>query len=102
MRMTRASFLALAFALGLLAAGPCRAQDTFPARPVRIVVPYPAGGGTDIIGRLVADELSRKWSQSVIIENVGGAGGNIGAASLARAAPDGHTLMVAAPGPIAT
>ena len=89
-------------ALGLMATGTGRAQDAFPSRAVRIVVPYPAGGGTDILGRFVADQLRRKWGQSVVIENVGGGGGNIGAAALARAAPDGYTLMVAAPGPIAT
>jgi len=88
--------------LGLLAIGTGRAQDAFPSRAVRIVVPYPPGGGTDILGRFLADQLSRKWGQSVIIENVGGGGGNIGAAAVARAAPDGYTLMVAAPGPIAT
>jgi tripartite-type tricarboxylate transporter receptor subunit TctC len=85
-----------------MATGTGRAQDAFPSRAVRIVVPYPAGGGTDILGRFVADQLRRKWGQSVVIENVGGGGGNIGAAALARAAPDGYTLMVAAPGPIAT
>src|SRR5947208_3307631 len=78
------------------------AQESFPARAVRLVVPYPAGGGTDILTRLVADQLARKWGQSLIVENIGGAAGNIGAAEVARAAPDGHTLLVSAPGPIAT
>src|SRR5258708_6931242 len=90
--------VAFTFALGLLAIGTGRAQDVFPSRAVRVVVPYPAGGGTDILGRFLADQLSRKWGQSVVIENAGGAGGNIGAAAVARAAPDGYTLMVAAPG----
>jgi len=93
---------AFTLAFGLLAIGVSRAQEAFPSRAVRIVVPYPAGGGTDIIGRFVAEQLSRKWGQSVTIENVGGGAGNIGAAAVARAAPDGYTLMVAAPGPIAT
>jgi tripartite-type tricarboxylate transporter receptor subunit TctC len=78
------------------------AQESFPARAVRLVVPYPAGGGTDILARLVADQLARKWGQSLIVENIGGAAGNIGSAEVARAAPDGHTLLVSAPGPIAT
>src|SRR6266550_5616031 len=78
------------------------AQESFPARAVRLVVPYPAGGGTDILTRLVADQVARKWGQSLIVENIGGAAGNIGAAEVARAAPDGHTLLVSAPGPIAT
>ena len=68
-----------------------QAQDTFPNRTVRIVIPYPAGGGTDTIGRLVADQLSRKWGQPVVVENVGGAAGNTGAAQVFRAAPDGYT-----------
>ena len=98
----RLGLVATSIALGLLFVDTSLAQDTFPSRAVRIVVPYPAGGGTDILGRFVADQLSRKWGQSVVIENVGGGGGNIGAAAVARAAPDGYTLMVAAPGPIAT
>src|SRR5687767_13197198 len=79
-----------------------QAQDAFPNRAVRIVIPYPAGGGTDTIGRLVADQLSRKWGQPVVVENLGGAAGNVGAAQVFRAAPDGHTMMIASPGPIAT
>ncbi len=65
-------------------------------------MPYPAGGGTDTLARLVADQLGRKWGQSAIVENIGGAAGNIGAAEVARAAPDGYTLLLASPGPIAT
>ncbi len=79
-----------------------RAQESYPDRPVRVVVPYPAGGGTDTLARLVADELSRRWGQPIIVENVGGAAGNIGAAEVARAKPDGYTLLLASPGPIAT
>src|SRR4051794_32243418 len=78
------------------------AQAPFPSKTVRIVVPYPAGGGTDALGRIIADQLSRKWGQSVIVENVGGAAGNIGANDVFRAAPDGHTLMVTSPGPVST
>jgi len=79
-----------------------RAEDAFPSRIVRIVVPYPAGGGTDTLARLLADQLSRKWGPSAIVENIGGAAGNIGSAEVARAAPDGYTLLLALPGPIAT
>jgi tripartite-type tricarboxylate transporter receptor subunit TctC len=92
----------LAMLLGVATAGVAQAQDAFPNRTVRIVIPYPAGGGTDTIGRLVADQLSRKWGQPVVVENVGGAAGNLGAAQVFRAPPDGYTMMVAAPGPIAT
>src|SRR5215475_7858998 len=94
--------IALTIAALMLAANSSLAQPQFPGKTVRIVVPYPAGGGTDVLGRLLADQLARQWGQSVIVENSGGAAGNIGAAEVFRAAPDGHTLMVAAPGPIAT
>jgi tripartite-type tricarboxylate transporter receptor subunit TctC len=79
-----------------------RAGDGFPSRTVKMVVPYPAGGGTDLLARVLADQLSRKWKQTVIVENVGGAGGNIGASQVARATPDGYTLLFASPGPIST
>jgi tripartite-type tricarboxylate transporter receptor subunit TctC len=92
--------LCLALACGPIAG--VHAQDAFPTRVVRVVVPYPAGGGTDILARFVADQLARKWGQTVIVENIGGAAGNIGAADVARAAPDGHTLLVTSPGPVAT
>jgi tripartite-type tricarboxylate transporter receptor subunit TctC len=102
--MPRIKIVLLALAsLGIiLTSGASRAQETFPTRLVRIVVPYPPGGGTDTLARLVADQLSRKWGQSAIVENIGGAAGNIGSAEVARAVPDGHTLLLASPGPIAT
>lgn len=74
-----------------------RAQDQFPSRLVRIIVPYAAGGQIDIVGRLLANGLSRKWGQTVIVENIVGAGGNIGSAAAFRANPDGHTLLVTSP-----
>jgi tripartite-type tricarboxylate transporter receptor subunit TctC len=83
------------------AIGPVSAQ-TFPTRAVRIAVPFPAGGGTDLLARLLAEELGRKWGQSVYVENLSGAAsGSVGASEVARAAPDGHTLMISPPGPIA-
>jgi tripartite-type tricarboxylate transporter receptor subunit TctC len=101
--MIRIGLLAVTAALGIvLASDTCLSQNTFPTRTVRIVVPYPAGGGTDVLGRIIADQLSRKWGQTVLVENIGGAAGNIGAADVFRAAPDGHTLMVTSPGPVAT
>jgi tripartite-type tricarboxylate transporter receptor subunit TctC len=100
MKIAGAALLA-AFGLVVMA-GTSHAQAPFPSRTVRIVVPYPAGGGTDALGRIIADQLSRKWGQSVIVENVGGAAGNIGANDVFRAAPDGHTLMITSPGPVAT
>ena len=72
--------------------------QTFPTRPVTMIVPYAAGGGTDAVGRAVAESMSTALGQQVIIENVGGAGGMIGAARAARAAPDGYTIMLHQPG----
>lgn len=79
-----------------------RAQDGFPTRAVKMIVPYPPGGGTDLLARVLAQELGRRWKQPVIVENVGGAGGNVGAEEVFRAAPNGYTLLFASPGPLAT
>jgi tripartite-type tricarboxylate transporter receptor subunit TctC len=70
------------------------AVPAFPARPVRVVVPAPPGGGTDILARLVARRLTDAWGQQVIVDNRGGASGMIGSEIVARAAPDGHTLLM--------
>ena len=85
--------LALVFIAALLS-GPVIAQD-FPKRAVTIVVPFPAGGGGDILARLAVPRLEAKWGVPVIVDNRPGAGGNIGAAAVARAAPDGYTLLLA-------
>jgi tripartite-type tricarboxylate transporter receptor subunit TctC len=82
-----------------LAAGPALAQD-YPDRPVKIVVPFAAGGTADAVPRLVGDWLSRKWGQPVVIENRTGAAGNIGAEFVYRSAPDGYTLMSSPPPPL--
>jgi tripartite-type tricarboxylate transporter receptor subunit TctC len=70
------------------------ATESFPNRPVTIVVPFPPGGGTDVGARLVAQKLSAKWGQSVVIENKGGAAGIVGAEAALKAKPDGYTLFV--------
>ncbi len=77
----------------LLLARPAGAQ-AFPSKPIRLVVPYPPGGGTDNLGRLVAKALGDRLGQAVVVENRGGAGGNIGAALVAQAPADGYTLLI--------
>jgi tripartite-type tricarboxylate transporter receptor subunit TctC len=77
----------------LFAAHPAAAQD-YPTRPITMIVPYPAGGGVDAMGRLVGQKLSEKLGQPVVIENRGGAGGMIGTRDAAKAAPDGYTIVM--------
>jgi tripartite-type tricarboxylate transporter receptor subunit TctC len=89
----------LALAAGLSAA-PARAE-TWPARTVTMIVPFPAGGATDALARVVAQELSDKLGKAFIIDNRSGAGGNIGGAAVAKAKPDGYTLLFTTPAPIA-
>lgn len=82
-------------ALGLLAlSGPAQAQEPFPSRSVTLVVPFPPGGGTDTGARLLGQKLSVKWGQPVVIENRAGAGGIVGVDVVARARPDGYTLLM--------
>jgi tripartite-type tricarboxylate transporter receptor subunit TctC len=93
---------ALVLLLALVAGAatqPAIAQD-YPAHTVRIIVPFPAGGTADVMPRVLADWLSRKWGQSVIVENRTGAGGNIGAEVVAKADPDGYTLLASPPPPL--
>ena len=84
---------ALLLLLGLLAVAPALAQP-YPAKPIRLVIPWPAGGPTDIIGRVFAERLQKVLGQPLVIDNRGGASGAIGAEFVAHAAPDGYTLMV--------
>jgi len=83
---------ALAACLALLAPGLAQAQN-FPSRPVTLVVPFPPGGGTDTGARIMAEQLGKRWGQSVIVDNRGGAAGQIGADFVAKARPDGYTLL---------
>ncbi len=86
------------FALCL--AAPAHAQD-WPTRPIHFVVPFPAGGSTDVLTRLLCDALTAELRQPCIVENKGGAGGNVGGLAVATAAPDGYTFLVSAPGVLA-
>jgi tripartite-type tricarboxylate transporter receptor subunit TctC len=84
----------IAFA-GMAAVAPAYAQTQWtPSKPIRLIVPVGPGGGVDLVGRLLAEQLTKVLGQSVFVENIGGGGGSIGSMQTARAAPDGHTLMV--------
>jgi len=86
-----ASFFILLFSSVALA------QESYPGRPLRFILPFPPGGGTDILGRLIAERLAANLGQPVVTENRGGAGGNVGAEAAARSAPDGYTIVLVAP-----
>jgi tripartite-type tricarboxylate transporter receptor subunit TctC len=72
--------------------------QAYPSRPVRMIVPFPAGGPADLVARLLSSKLPETWGQPLVIENRGGAGGNIGTAAVARAAPDGYTILLTTSG----
>lgn len=86
-----ASLAALALAAG---AGRAQAQDAYPSKPIHIVVTFTTGGAPDILARLIGDKLQTAWGQSVIVDNKPGAGGNTGADAVAKAAPDGYTVVL--------
>jgi len=102
MKLPRRRFLRLAAGIAALPALPRIASaETYPTRPVHLIVPVPAGGTFDIVARLVAQSLSERIGQQIVIENRGGAGTNIGTAVVAHATPDGYTLLLAgSPGAI--
>jgi tripartite-type tricarboxylate transporter receptor subunit TctC len=86
--------LGLALAFAILAGVAGADAQTYPSRPITLIVPFPAGGSTDAVGRVVAERMRASLGQPIVIENVGGAGGSIGVGRVARAAPDGYTLDV--------
>jgi tripartite-type tricarboxylate transporter receptor subunit TctC len=96
-KLFRALFILIAM---VLLAPVVMAQQAYPNKPVRIIVPYPPGGTADIIGRTIAEKLGVIWGQSVIVENRAGAGGTIGVDAVAKAAPDGYTMVLGVTGPL--
>src|SRR5665811_1346879 len=92
-------FRMIAAAVAMVAAGgAASAQSSFPSKPVRIFVPYAAGGGVDILARTLGDVVSRQWGQGVVVENRPGAGGVVASQALVASPPDGYTLIVVASG----
>ena len=96
----RAVALALTLGPAALGSAPATAQEPWPARAVRIIVPFPAGGTADLMPRIMAEKLSQRWGQPVVVENRPGAAGNIGAEAVYKADPDGYTLLSAPPPPL--
>ncbi len=90
---SRAVAVAMAVSAALAWHSAARAQQAYPAKPIRLILPFPPGGSTDIVARLIGQKLTESWGQPVLIENRPGAGGNIAAETAARAAPDGYTLF---------
>ena len=91
--MIRRHFITAALVASALLAGPALAQDTWPSKPVKIVCPFPAGGTSDIIARMLAEALGKELGQQFIVENIGGAGGTVGTLRATKATPDGYTLI---------
>ncbi|GAA4343736.1 tripartite tricarboxylate transporter substrate binding protein [Pigmentiphaga soli] len=92
--------IALAATLAAGLAGPAMGQGAWPARPVRMVVPFPAGGSTDVVARYIAQKLGDKLGQTFVVDNRTGAAGNIGTDAVAKAAPDGYTIALSTSGPL--
>jgi len=98
---TRRNLLALAAGLAALpAASRAQAQPAWPTRTVRLIVPFAAGGGTDVMARIIGQRLHQTFDQPFVVENIGGAGGTIGTTQVAAAAPDGYTILCGTPGTI--
>src|SRR5262245_44462322 len=90
----RRAFLTLLGGAAVVLPAAVGGAESFPTRPIRLIVPYPAGGGTDIVGRVLGQTLHASLGQPVVIDNRGGAGGTHGTAAAAKSAPDGYTLLL--------
>jgi tripartite-type tricarboxylate transporter receptor subunit TctC len=84
--------------LGLITVASGAIAQSYPTKPIRMIVPYAPGGGVDIIARTTAQELAKRVGQQIIVDNRTGAGGNVGSELVAKSAPDGYTLLMASPG----
>jgi len=94
MRVSRRTALQAVAVMGLAASGLQAFAQAYPAKPIRLVVPYPAGGGTDILARILATQLAQNWGQPVLVDNKPGASGMLGNDIVAKAAPDGYTVLI--------
>src|SRR6516165_1156157 len=93
-RMRRREFIGLVAGGVMLLPAAAYAAEVYPTRPIHLMVPYPPGGGTDIVGRLLGEKLSASLKQPIVVDNRGGAGGVLGTEAAAKAAPDGYTLLL--------
>ena len=97
MMSTAVRQLAVSFALALAGTASIAQVEGYPSKPIKLILPFPPGGGTDILGRVIAEKLGANLGQPVVVENRGGAGGNDGAEAAAKSPPDGYTLVLVAP-----